>query len=59
MEIEKNRETQNITMSQMSCIEKILKHFIIKKCKPVGSPFDVNLKLLKLSNKNLRTYKSN
>ena len=30
-------------------MEEVLKHFNIEECKPVGTSFDVNSKLLKLS----------
>ena len=33
-------------MNQMSYIEEVLKRFNMEKCKPVGTPFDVNSKLL-------------
>jgi hypothetical protein len=36
-------------MNQKSYIEDVFKRFNMKECKPVGIPFDTNLKLLKLS----------
>ena len=40
-------------MNQKSYIEEVLKRFNIKKCKPIGTPFDVNLKLLNFCMENL------
>jgi hypothetical protein len=50
---ERNREARTITMNQKSYIKKILKHVNMEECKPVGTPFDVNSKLLKLSDEDL------
>ena len=36
-------------MNQKSYIKDILRCFNMEKCKPVGTPFDVNSKLLRLS----------
>lgn len=47
VEFEKNRESCKIIMSQRRYIEKVRKHFIMKKCKLVVISFDVNSKLLK------------
>ena len=41
-------------MNQRSYIEDILKHFNIEECKPVGTLFDVNSKLLKPSNEEFK-----
>ena len=49
VEFERNSEAHTITMNQKSYIEEILKRFNLEECKPVGTPFDVNSKLLKLS----------
>ena len=49
VEFERNREARTIIMNQKSYIEEILKHFNMEECKPVGTPFDVNSKLLKIS----------
>ncbi len=38
-----------ITMSQRKYIEEVLKRFNIEECKPIGTPLDVNPKLLKLT----------
>jgi hypothetical protein len=35
-------------MGQMRYMKEVLKHFNIEECKPVGTSFDVNSKLLKL-----------
>ena len=48
VEFERNREAHTITMNQRSYIEEVLKRFNMEECKPVGTPFDVNSKLLKL-----------
>ena len=45
MEFEMNREVRTITMNQKSYIEEVLKRFNMEECKPVGTLFDVNLKL--------------
>ena len=47
MVFERNGEAHTITMNQKSYIEEILKRFNMEKCKLVGTPFDVNSKLLK------------
>ena len=47
VEFERNREARTITMNQKSYIEEILKFFSMEECKSVGTPFNVNSKLLK------------
>ena len=54
VEFERNREACINTMNQRSYIEDILKHFNIEECKPVGTLFDVNSKLLKPSNEEFK-----
>ena len=49
IEFERNREDRTITMNQRSYIEGVLKQFNMKECKLVGTPSNVNSKLLKLS----------
>ena len=49
LEFERNRETHTITMNQRSYIKEVLNLLNMNECKPVGTPFDVNLKLLELS----------
>ena len=49
VEFERNRETRTITINKRSYIEEVLKRFNMEECKLVGIPFDVNSKLLKLS----------
>ena len=49
VEFERNKETHTIIMNQRSYIEEVLKCFNMEECKPIRIPFDVNLKLLKLS----------
>ena len=46
---ERNKETHTNTMKQRKYIEEVLKRFNMEECKPVGTPFDVNSKLLKCS----------
>ena len=53
VEFEKNKEAHTITMNEKSYIEEILKRFNKEKCIPVGTPFDVNSKLLNFWMKNL------
>ena len=48
VEFERNKEARTITLNQMSYIKEILKHFNMEECKPVGTPFDGDSKLLKL-----------
>lgn len=50
MELERNRETRTITMNQKNYINEVFKHFNMEECKPVKTPIDVTLKLLKLWN---------
>lgn len=45
VEFERNKEACAITMGQM---EAVLKHFNIEECKPIGTPFDVTSKLVKI-----------
>ena len=45
---ERNKEAHTIPMNQRSYIEQVLKRFNMEKCKPVGTLFDANSKLLKL-----------
>ena len=49
LEFERNRETHTITMNQRSYIKEVLNLLNMNECKPVGTPFDVSLKLLELS----------
>ncbi len=49
VEFERNRAARTITMSQRNYIEEVLKRFNMEDCKPVGTPFDANSKLLKFS----------
>ena len=49
VEFERNREAHIITMNQKSYIDEIFKRLNMEDCKVVGTPFDVNFKLLKLS----------
>ena len=53
VEFERNIEAYIIIMNQKSYIKEILKHFKMEECKPVGTPFDVNSKLLKLSDEKI------
>ena len=48
LEFERNKNTNIITMNQMSSIEEVLKSFNMKEYKPVGTLFDANSKLLKI-----------
>ena len=50
MDFERNRQACIITKNQRSYINEVLKRFKMKECKPVGTSFNVNIKLLKLSN---------
>jgi Reverse transcriptase (RNA-dependent DNA polymerase) len=49
VEFERDRKARTITMSQKKYIEEVLKRFNMEECKPIGTPLDVNVKLLKLS----------
>ena len=49
IEFDKNREPRTIIKSQKNNIKEILKRFNMEKYKPIGSPFNVDSKLLKLS----------
>ncbi len=48
MEFERDHANCTITMSQSKYIEEVLKRFNMEECKPIGTPLDVNSKLLKL-----------
>jgi len=45
---ERDPANRTITMSQSKFIEEVLKCFNMEECKPIGTPLDVNSKLLKL-----------
>jgi hypothetical protein len=49
MKFERDRANRTITMSQSKYIEEVLKRFNMEECKPIGTPLDVNSKLLKLT----------
>ena len=49
VEFERDRKARTITMSQRKYIKEVLKRFNMEECKPIGTPLDVNVKLLKLS----------
>jgi hypothetical protein len=49
VEFERNHANRTITMSQSKYIEEMLKRFNMEECKPIGTPLDVNSKLLKLT----------
>jgi hypothetical protein len=53
MEFERIREARTITMNQMTYVEEVLKHFNMEECKPIGTPFNVNSNLLKLSDEKI------
>ncbi len=46
VEFERDRANHTITMSQRKYIEEVLKRFNMEECKPIGTPLDVNSKLL-------------
>ena len=48
VKFERNRKAHTITMNQMRYIKEVLKRFNMKECKPGGTPFNVDSKLLKL-----------
>lgn len=48
MEFERKREARAIIMDQKSYIEEILKHFNMEEYKWIQTPFDEDLKLLKI-----------
>ena len=48
VEFEKNTVARTIIMNQRSYIKEIFKRFNMEEYKPVGTPFNVNSKLLKL-----------
>jgi hypothetical protein len=48
VEFERDYANCTITMNQSKYIEEVLKRFNME-CKPIGTPFDVNSKLLKLT----------
>jgi hypothetical protein len=49
MEFKRDRANRTITMSQSKYIEEVLKCFNMEECKPIGTPLNVNSKLLKLT----------
>lgn len=55
MESARNREDHTIIISQKNYIEKVLKWFNMGDYKLVGTLFDANFKLLKLSDEDFET----
>jgi hypothetical protein len=51
VEFERDRANCTINISQSKYIEEVLKRFNMEECKPIGTPLDVNSKLLKLTEK--------
>jgi hypothetical protein len=49
IEFKRNRAQRTITMNQGKFIKQVLEDFGMEDCKPIGTPLDVNCKLLKLS----------
>ena len=49
VEFVRDRKARIITMSQRKYIKEVLKRFNMEECKPIGTPLDANVKLLKLS----------
>jgi hypothetical protein len=49
VEFERDRANRTITMSKSKYMEEVLKRFNMEECKPIGTPLDVNSKLLKLT----------
>jgi transposase InsO family protein len=49
VEFVRDRVARTISMSQKKYLEEVLKRFNMEECKPIGTPLDVNVKLLKLS----------
>ena len=52
VEFERNREAYTITMNQRNYIKEVLKRLNMEECKLVGTPFDANANLFKLSDEN-------
>jgi hypothetical protein len=48
VEFKRDCKARTITMSQRKYIKEVLKRFNMEECKPIGTPLDVNVKLLKL-----------
>ena len=49
VEFARDRAKKTITMSQRKYIEGVLKRFNMEDCKPIGTPLESNLKLMKLT----------
>lgn len=49
VEFTRNRVSKTITLSQSKYIEEVLKRFNMQDCKPIGTPLEANLKLMKLT----------
>ena len=49
VEFVRNRATCTISMNQTKHVMDVLKRFGMDDCKPVGTPLDVNCKLVKLT----------
>jgi hypothetical protein len=49
VEFTRNQESKTITLNQGKYIEEMLKQFHMEDCKPIATPLEANLKLMKLS----------
>ena len=49
LEFVRDRVARTITMNQSKYVMDVLKRFGMENCKPVGTPLDVNSKLMKLT----------
>jgi hypothetical protein len=56
IEFKRNRAQHTITMNQRKFIEQVLENFGMHDCKPIGTPLDVNSKLVKLSDEEVKQY---
>ena len=50
VEFARDRVARTITMSQAKYMEEVLERFGMEDCKPIGTPLDTKVKLVKLSN---------
>ena len=56
IEFKRNRTLRTISLNQRKFIEQVLQDFGMQDCKPIGTPLDMNCKLVKLSEDEVKKY---
>lgn len=58
VDFKRNRATRTITMSQTKYIEEVLERLNMRDIKPIGTPLDANVKLMKLLDEEYKQYEA-